>query len=584
MPGEATAATKNPKGKAKRAVIYARYSTEGQRDISVDDQITLCRKHVERSGNNITILDCYADRAKSGAGMLRRDELNKMLASAERREFDLLIVESLDRLSRDMAHLPRVFKDLRFVGVEILTVNEGEVNAFLIAMRGLMGEIFLKDVGDKINRHHAGRAREGKIPGALSYGYRLVSGKPGEREIDPDQAKVVRSIFEQYATGISPRTIAETLNADRIPSPTGDLWIHQTISNGRGFLANRMYLGEILWNRRKNIRNPETEMMVKRERDPSEWITTQAPHLRIVDAALWDEVQKVRIARARALGNIGHNKGKVVPRTNGLLAGLLRCAVCGADMRVSAGRSTTRTRRISCSAAAKSTQLCQHGRSYDLHTIEQHTITCVREVFCDPERVRQFLTAFEKEFAAEQKRAKGETAAVEKRRNEVEAGIRRYMHVLEEGDVSVDMILPRLRELEAERVALERRRQIAETKIEKLAIHPAAIKRWHTDLAYLAERGDDAPPELRMALRTLIDHIKVHPTKKKAPYQIEPVLRLTAIIAAGKTSFPAVRSPAEIGRRQGVVVNFDNGHPDTSEWPLSKNREAIVSLGIFEAA
>jgi site-specific DNA recombinase len=200
--------TKTTKKSKKRAVIYARYSTKGQNDISVEDQINLCRKHAERD-DFLVITECYADRAKSGGGILHRDELNKLLAAAKRREFDVLILESLDRLSRDLADMAGIWKDLKFWGVEIRTVNEGTATNVMIALRGLMGEMFLKDVGDKINRHHAGRAREGKIPGALSYGYCLISNKPGDREINPEQAKIVVRIFEQYAAGISPRRIAE---------------------------------------------------------------------------------------------------------------------------------------------------------------------------------------------------------------------------------------------------------------------------------------------------------------------------------------------------------------------------------------
>ena len=212
------------------------------------------------------------DRAKSGAGTLHRHELNKMIAAAKRREFDVLLLESLDRLSRDLADMAGLWKDLKFWGVEIRTVNEGTATNVMIALRGLMGEMFIKDVGDKINRHHVARARDGKIPGALSFGYRLVEGKPGDREIDPAQAKVVRLIFEQYAAGVSPRVIAEQLNAEGVPSPAGKAWSHQALGNGaqahgKGILHNRLYVGEILWNRRYNIKNPETETKVTRARD-----------------------------------------------------------------------------------------------------------------------------------------------------------------------------------------------------------------------------------------------------------------------------------------------------------------------------
>src|SRR5262245_1056617 len=476
------AATKSrPKENKKRAVIYARYSTKGQREVSIEDQITLCRNRVA-SDPNISVVKTYADHAKSGAGMLNRDELNDMLKAADAGEFDMLILESLDRLARDPEHLHGIWKGLRFGGVEVLTCNEGQVSTLLVALRGIVGEMQLKDTGDKVRRHHEGRAREGKIPGALSYGYRLVRGKAGEREIDPEQAKIVRRVFEQYAAGLSPRAICEQLNNERIPSPSANQtrkgkkltghWLHTTISNGRGFLANRVYIGEIIWNRQQGLRHPIKETRVRRERDQSEWIITQAPQLRIIEQPLWDAVQKMVSQRKRGGGTA---KGRIVARKSGLLSGLVRCAACGADMRMNGGDPP----RVVCSAAGKSAQLCTHRRSYEIGRIEKETIEYVRDIFSDPKRVQEFLTEFERRLAAKQRQARDEMGVVKKRRTEIEASIRRLMYALESGGMPEDILYPRLRELEAERVALEDRRRIADANVAKVVWHPATLKKWY---------------------------------------------------------------------------------------------------------
>jgi len=569
-------------GSKKRAIIYARYSTKGQNDISVEDQITLCRKQADRD-DTLVVTGCYADRAKSGAGTLHRDELNKMLAAAKRREFDVLILESLDRLSRDLADMAAIYKDLRFWRVEIRTVNEGTATNVMIALRGLMGEMFIKDVGDKINRHHAGRAREGKIPGALSYGYRLVPGKPGDREIDPEQAKVVVRVFEQYATGLSPRIIAERLNADGILSPAGKQWTHQAIGNGpqtdgKGIINNRLYLGEIRWNRRYNIKNPETENKVTRPRDQKDWIVTPAPQLRIVSDKLWELAHQVRSTRAKTIKAAGH--GKILPRAKSLFAGLLRCGVCGADMRISTGVGDLR--RIVCSAADKNRLVCAHGRSYDLRTIEQEAIQFVRDCFANPKWLRHFIDTFETEYAAEQKRARREITNIDKRLMDVDSSIRRFVHVLEIGSMPMDVVIRRLQELEAERVSLKERRRFADSEIVKVSLHPAAIKRWHTDLSFLADKLEQGDfPDSRIRLCALLDSVVVHPTKKKAPYQIEPKVRAAALSAM--SLFPPERSVSEIAGEQGVSAFSDSGKCEVPDLPISKNENEVISLGILTA-
>jgi site-specific DNA recombinase len=119
------------------------------------------------------------------------------MTTAKARKFDVVIVESLDRLSRDQADLAMTFKRLKFYDIEIRTVNEGATTDIHVGLRGMFGAMFLKDLGAKVKRGHDGRVREGLFPGAVTYGYDRVLGKPGERVINPDQAKVIRRIFKE---------------------------------------------------------------------------------------------------------------------------------------------------------------------------------------------------------------------------------------------------------------------------------------------------------------------------------------------------------------------------------------------------
>jgi site-specific DNA recombinase len=215
--------SKNPMTKDNgRAALYARYSSELQRDRSIDDQFALSRGYAEREG--IPIVAEFSDRARSGASFLDRDGLLDLMQAAKRREFNVLIVESLDRLSRDQEDLAGLYKRLKFFSVEIVTLNEGKVTEVHVGFRGLFGQLFITDLAQKVRRGHKGRVREGKIPGSIPYGYRKVPGRCAHPEIHPEHAEVVRRIFREYAAGITPRDIAAGLNRDGIPGPKGGLW------------------------------------------------------------------------------------------------------------------------------------------------------------------------------------------------------------------------------------------------------------------------------------------------------------------------------------------------------------------------
>jgi DNA invertase Pin-like site-specific DNA recombinase len=210
----------------KRAAIYARYSSEGQREASIEDQVRNCIKLIEDCGWQVA--GTYSDRGISGATTLRAG-YQRLLDDARNRLFDVLVVEGLDRLSRDPEATAALYKRMSFHGIAIVTRIDGEVNELHIGVKGAMNAIALKDLAMKTHRGIEGRVRQGKSGGGRAFGYRVVKqrdakGEPvrGLREIEPMEAEVVQRIFREFAAGCSPRAIARGLNADTAgPDRTG---------------------------------------------------------------------------------------------------------------------------------------------------------------------------------------------------------------------------------------------------------------------------------------------------------------------------------------------------------------------------
>ena len=204
-----------------KVALYARYSSDNQRDASIEDQLRICRTRAEREG--WTIVDSYTDRAISGASLIRPG-IQELIADGLKRRFDVILTESLDRLSRDQEDIAGLYNRMRFAGVSIVTLSEGEVSELHIGLKGKMGALYLKDLADKTRRGLRGRVEEGKSGGGLCYGYDVVrqvdtSGETsrGERTINEPEANIVRRIFTEYLTGKSSRTIAMVLNGEGVP-------------------------------------------------------------------------------------------------------------------------------------------------------------------------------------------------------------------------------------------------------------------------------------------------------------------------------------------------------------------------------
>ena len=263
-----------------KVAIYARYSSDNQRDASIADQLRICREFAARQG--WTVVQEFTDHAISGATLLRSG-FQALMRDALNRRFDVVLAESLDRFSRDQEDTAGLFKRLTFAGVNIVTLAEGDITHLHIGFKGTMNALFLKDLAEKTHRGLRGRIEDGKSAGGLCYGYRVVKTlnggtvTTGEREIEPAEAAIVERIFREFIADVSPKQIAKNLNREGVAGPFGGAWSPSTIygnaKRGTGILNNELYVGRLVWNRLRYVKNPDTGKRVSRLNPTSEWMS-----------------------------------------------------------------------------------------------------------------------------------------------------------------------------------------------------------------------------------------------------------------------------------------------------------------------
>jgi DNA invertase Pin-like site-specific DNA recombinase len=325
-----------------RVALYARYSSDSQREASIEDQVRTCRARAEREGWTVT--QVFTDYGISGATQLRPG-YQRLLEEARTGAFDLVLAEALDRLSRDQEHVAGLYKQLSFAGVGLVTLAEGEISELHVGLKGTMNALFLKDLAQKTRRGQEGRVRDGRSAGGRCYGYRVVRefdhrGEPvrGGRSIDEAEAAIVRRVFREFAAGLSPRAIACRLNAEGVPGPEGGVWQGTTLrghhARRTGLLRNELYIGRIVWNRMRFIKDPATGKRVSRPNPEREWVNEEVPHLRIVDQELWETVQ-ARLGEIRS----SPKTAKLIAsgfwlqrRPRHLLTGKAFCGRCGGPL------------------------------------------------------------------------------------------------------------------------------------------------------------------------------------------------------------------------------------------------------------
>lgn len=400
-----------------RAAIYARYSSDLQRDASVEDQIRLCRERVMRDGWELVAT--YTDRAHSGASQLRPG-YQQLLEDARKLKFDVVVAEALDRLSRDQEYVAALFKQLTFADVKISTLAEGDITELHVGLKGTMNALFLKDLAAKTRRGLRGRVEAGRSAGGNSYGYNVVVEHDargerirGGRTINEAEAIVVRRIFAMFAGGQSPRAIARVLNIEDVPGPGGRPWSDTTIrghaARRTGILRNDLYFGRLVWNKQAYVKDPKTGRRLARPNPEQTRIVRDCPELRIVDQDLWSRVQTrldairdepgVRKARERQFW--------LHRRPKHLLTHLALCGCCGAPL-AAVGKDY-----LACSRARRQ-GLCDNRRGIPRAGLERLILRALRERLMEPELVKEFVAEFHR--AANQERQAHEAEIGAKRK------------------------------------------------------------------------------------------------------------------------------------------------------------------------
>lgn len=224
-----------------KAVIYARYSSDSQREESIEGQLRECKEYAERNG--ITVLSAYIDRALS-AKTDNRPEFQRMIKDSAKGLFDIVLVWKLDRFARnryDSAHYKAILKKN---GAKVVSAKEAiaedSTGILLESLLEGYAEFYSVELSEKIHRGQKENALKGlNNGGGIPLGYLL--GKDQRLEVDPITAPLVVEIFSRYAEGETIRAIVDSLNERGLQTKRNKPY---TMSSFNSILKNRKYIGE----------------------------------------------------------------------------------------------------------------------------------------------------------------------------------------------------------------------------------------------------------------------------------------------------------------------------------------------------
>lgn len=421
------------------AVIYARYSSDNQREESIEGQIRECTAYAEKNG--ITIVKHYIDRAIS-AKTDNRPQFQQMIRDSDKKIFDIVLVWKLDRFARNRYDSARYKTQLKKNGVKLVSateiISEGPEGIILESVLEGYAEYYSADLSEKVIRGMTENALKGKFTGgAIPFGYTINADR--RFEIDPLTAPFVAEAFQRYNDGQTMREIRDWLNEKGIRNKRGGLMTFNTIQH---MLSNRRYIGELKYR----------DVVIADAIPP------------IVTAQLFDDVQVKMLKNKKA-------PARRKAEDDYLLTTKLFCGHCGALMFGESGTSRTgEVHRYYKCAAAKKKKSC-HKKTVRKQWLEDLVVNQTMHLIQD-DAIIESIVAKVMELQDQENTM---LPLYEKQLKEAEAGIQNLLNAIQAG-ILTSSTKERLEQLEETKRELEA--CIAEEKLAKPKLTEDFVRFW----------------------------------------------------------------------------------------------------------
>ena len=421
------------------AVIYARYSSDNQREESIEGQIRECTAYAEKNG--ITIVKHYIDRAIS-AKTDNRPEFQQMIKDSDKKLFDIVLVWKLDRFARNRYDSARYKTQLKKNGVKLMSateiISEGPEGIILESVLEGYAEYYSADLAEKVVRGQTENILKGRCNGGRgTFGYTLDSER--KFHIDPLTSPFVMESFKKYNEGSTMKEIRDWLNENGIKNPVGGAFTYNSVEH---MLKNRRYIGELKFR----------DVVVPDAIPP------------IIPLELFEDVQE----------KIAKNKKAPARRKaedDYLLTTKLFCGYCGALMFGESGTSRTgEVHRYYKCATAKKHKGCKK-KTVRKQWLEDLVVNQTMQLVKDDAAMESIIA----KVMELQNKENTNIPLYEKQLRDAESGIQNMLNAIQAG-ILTSSTKERLEQLEETKRELEAR--IAEEKLAKPKVTEEFIRFW----------------------------------------------------------------------------------------------------------
>jgi len=483
-----------PAGRPLRVLIHARFSTEEQRQTSIDDQIASCREFLARclpesGGLDPKRVSIEEIREPEISGEIAdRPGINQVWAGIASKRWDLIVAEESSRLYRHHTKAGELFESAVDAGVRIIclsdyidTVDDDWPDRLhTCQMQHARSNFYTRQ---RIRRAQDGLWSRGAAVGNTVIGYRrrptlpATSTEPAKGpfydEIDPEKAAVIREVFERIAGGERAAEVAEWLDSIKFAKAKWSRQPKWTAGNVNAIIRRTIYRGFETYRKKVVKRKLRTGKADVVWNDEEKIQSRESPHLRIVSDRLWYEANEIVDGRRvfqEPVRGAGHPLRGTTRQRRGLLSGMFTCGVCGSPM-YSYGKTNGTFR---CSAAAKGQCWCR------VYVFREMVYPAVLGAVVDEvlalEGVRDAVLARVRELHQSGGSTAAELRSLDKEEQKLVAAIERLSTAIESGDGALASLTSRLRDRERDLAVVRSRRQEIEERSRRKGPLPTKAK------------------------------------------------------------------------------------------------------------
>jgi len=487
------------RGVTPRAVLYARFSSDNQREESIEAQLRAMHEYCSR--NSIVIIHEYCDRAKS-ATTDDRPEFLKMIAASREGDFDFAIVHKLDRFSRNRYDSAYYKRELKKNGVQLLSVleqmDDSPESIILESVLEGMSEYYSKNLAREVMKGMRESAMDCRyIGGWVPYGFR-VDPQTHRYIINDYEAEAVRMIFRDVADGCGYNVVLNKLNSMGYRTRLGNTFSKETLYE---MLRNEKYNGVYVFSRAASKdelgrRNNHLDKPIEDQ------IRIPGGMPKIVDDETFARVQAILTSRKR------HRRQK--SKRNYLLTGLVFCGLCG-HRYCGDSMQTGKDRKVVGTYACNNrnnhgARICRN-QNVRQQPLEEMVLRKIEETVFGESRIPDIVRAYRELSQQEEGEDKDKIRILRQNLKTVEQKITNIVNII--ANTGSAALVTQLTQLEREKELLDVKIQDEERSAEESELDEEAILTAFRQAQKMFHSG--TLPQMEQIINLYLDRVVVFP-------------------------------------------------------------------------